>query len=161
MLRSTISRPVYLGIKHPSGLTSRFLLLLDSCVFFFCGALSLTRGRVCRLQLLPPLASAVIHGSEAHWTRDHILLSRIRDFPFRRLLRLAGLRWRYSTQPPHGKINWIHEWTLFYKLGWTDEITLPSTVCILHYDIRCNGNVLTEPLLSNRLFQLVPETCVS
>jgi hypothetical protein len=24
-------------------------------------------------------------------------------FPFRRLLRLAGLRWRYSTPPPHGK----------------------------------------------------------
>jgi hypothetical protein len=23
-------------------------------------------------------------------------------FPFRRLLRLAGLRWRYSTLPPHG-----------------------------------------------------------
>jgi hypothetical protein len=23
-------------------------------------------------------------------------------FPFRRLLRLAGLRWRYSTSPPHG-----------------------------------------------------------
>jgi hypothetical protein len=23
-------------------------------------------------------------------------------FPFRRLLRLAGLRWRYSTAPPHG-----------------------------------------------------------
>jgi hypothetical protein len=23
-------------------------------------------------------------------------------FPFRHLLRLAGLRWRYSTQPPHG-----------------------------------------------------------
>jgi hypothetical protein len=24
-------------------------------------------------------------------------------FPFRRLLRLAGLRWRYSNLPPHGK----------------------------------------------------------
>jgi hypothetical protein len=34
--------------------------------------------------------------------RDHILLSQIRDIPFRRLLRLAGLRWRYSTPPPHG-----------------------------------------------------------
>jgi hypothetical protein len=35
-------------------------------------------------------------------TRDHILLSQIRDFPFRRLLWLTGLRWRYSTPPPHG-----------------------------------------------------------
>jgi hypothetical protein len=34
-------------------------------------------------------------------TRDHILLSQIWDFPFRRLLRLAGSRWRYSILPPH------------------------------------------------------------
>jgi hypothetical protein len=53
-------------------------------------ALSLTRGRLCRLQLLLVLASAVILGSEARGTRHHILLSQIRDFPFRRLLRLAG-----------------------------------------------------------------------
>jgi hypothetical protein len=33
---------------------------------------------------------------------DHILLSQILDFPFRRLLRLAGSRLRYSNPPPHG-----------------------------------------------------------
>jgi hypothetical protein len=49
---------------------------------------SLTRGQVCYLKLLLDLASAVILGG----TRDHILLSQIRDFTFRRLLRLAGLR---------------------------------------------------------------------
>jgi hypothetical protein len=65
------------------------------------GLLSLTRGRVCRLQLLLVLASAVILGSESHGTRDHILLSQIPDFPFRRLLRLAELRWRFSIPPPH------------------------------------------------------------
>jgi hypothetical protein len=43
------------------------------------------------------LASAVILGSESRWTRDHCLLSQIRDFPFCRLLRLTGLRWKYST----------------------------------------------------------------
>jgi hypothetical protein len=48
------------------------------------------------LKLLLVLASAVIFGSESRVIRDHILLSQIRDFPFRRLLRLAGLRWRYS-----------------------------------------------------------------
>jgi hypothetical protein len=52
------------------------------------------------LQMLLALASAVIFGSESRGTSDHILLSQIRDFPFRRLLRLAGLRWRYSTPPP-------------------------------------------------------------
>jgi hypothetical protein len=51
------------------------------------------------------LASAVILGSESLGTRDHILLSQIRDFLFRRLLRLAGLWWRYSTPPPHGDPN--------------------------------------------------------
>jgi hypothetical protein len=39
------------------------------------------RGWVCRLQLLLVLASAVIFGSESRGTRDHILLSQIRDSP--------------------------------------------------------------------------------
>jgi hypothetical protein len=60
---------------------------------------------ICRLQLLLSLASAVILGSESTGTRDHILLSQIRDFPFRCLIRLAGLRWRYSTPPPHGVLS--------------------------------------------------------
>jgi hypothetical protein len=74
------------------------------------------------------LASAVILGSEYRRTHDHILLSQIRDSPnlqgqvpvfispgtgwpgytpgtefhFRRLLRLAGSRWRYPNPPPRG-----------------------------------------------------------
>jgi hypothetical protein len=34
-------------------------------------------------------------------------------FPFRRLLRLAGLRWRYSTPPPH--VYWIGEYEVQRK----------------------------------------------
>jgi hypothetical protein len=60
------------------------------------------RGRFCRLQLLLVLASAVILGSESRGTLDHILLSQIWDSNFLRILRLARLRWRYSTPPPHG-----------------------------------------------------------
>jgi hypothetical protein len=71
----------------------------------WCGRISLTRGQVCRLQLLLALANAVIFGSDYRRTRDHILLSQIRDFLFRRLLRLAGLRWRYSNPPPHGNLD--------------------------------------------------------
>jgi hypothetical protein len=64
--------------------------------------------RMClSLQLLLALASAVIHMCESRGTRDHILLSQIRDFPFRCLLRLAGLRWRYSTLPPYGVLPWL------------------------------------------------------
>jgi hypothetical protein len=72
---------------------------LRSC---FCGAPTLTRGRICVLYMLLALASALFLGSESLGTCDHILLSQIWDFTFRRLLRLAGSRWRYSTPPPHG-----------------------------------------------------------
>jgi hypothetical protein len=90
---------------------------------------SLTRGRVCNLLLLLLLASAVPLESESRGTQDHILLTQFlrlsqpggpgpciyipqeqggpvippgTGFPFRRLLRLAGTRWRYSIPPPHG-----------------------------------------------------------
>jgi hypothetical protein len=51
---------------------------------------SLTKGWIYHLQLLLALASAFILGSESRGTRDHILLSQIRDFPLCHLLRLAG-----------------------------------------------------------------------
>jgi hypothetical protein len=68
-------------------------------VLFFWGAFSDERTGLSFMLLV--LASAVILGSESLGTRDHILLTQIWDFPFRRLLRLAGSRWRYSTPPPH------------------------------------------------------------
>jgi hypothetical protein len=93
---------------------------------------SLTRELVCGLQFLLALPSAVILGSESRGTQEHILLSQVRDssnlddhvppylyppgtgepsyapgtgFPLRRLLRLTGLRLRYSTPPPHGSLR--------------------------------------------------------
>jgi hypothetical protein len=58
----------------------------------------------------------VFLGSESLRTRDHILLSQIWDFPFRRLLRLTGSRWRYSTPPPHGC------WTVADLLMWSARV---------------------------------------
>jgi hypothetical protein len=100
--------------------TSNFIFQLNTCGHSPYVTSSLTRGRVCHLQLLLVLASAVILRSESLGTQDHILLPKIRDspnlegripvfippgtgFPFRLLLRLAGLRWRYSNPPPHGE----------------------------------------------------------
>jgi hypothetical protein len=87
---------VSLGVEPHLGLMTRYLLLFDSYGVVFCGAPSLTRGRVCLLYMLLVLASAVFLGSKSLGTRDHILLSQIWDFPFRRLLRLAGSRWKAS-----------------------------------------------------------------
>jgi hypothetical protein len=95
-------RPVSLGIKHPSGTYDKIFITVGQLRGCWCRAPSQKRGRICRLQLLLAFASAVILGSESLGIRYHILLSQIRDFPFRRLLGLAGLRWRYSTPPPHG-----------------------------------------------------------
>jgi hypothetical protein len=84
---------------------------------------------ICNLLLLLVLTNAVSLGSESRGTQDHILLPQFlrlpqpggpgfriyipqeqgypdippgTGFPFRPLLRLAVLGWRYSIPPPHG-----------------------------------------------------------
>jgi hypothetical protein len=116
-------------LDNPLRLTTSFFFKLNICCYSPYVTTSLMRGWVCRLELQPVLVSALILRSESCKIHDHILLSQIRDspqpevpgpriympqeqggpvippgsgFPFRRLLRLAGLRWWYSTPPPHG-----------------------------------------------------------
>jgi hypothetical protein len=104
MLRPTVSRPVCLGINHPSGAYNQILLLSEICRFVDVGrSLSREEGSVVYNCCWPSRAQFILE-SESHGTRDHILLPQIRDFHFRRLLRLAGLWWRYLTRPPHGML---------------------------------------------------------
>jgi hypothetical protein len=169
-LRPTVTRPVCLGVRHPSGTPDQFFFLLEN----FCKQLrvcyfvapSLTRGRVCNLPLLLVFAITVTLGSESRGTQDHILLSQFlrlpqpggpgpriyipqeqggpvippgTGFPFRRLLRLAGLRWRYSIPPPHGIFRCCLTTQVFNHDQLEDEM---GAVCSTHIQFRAENNVI-------------------
>jgi hypothetical protein len=113
-LRLTVSQSVSLGVEPHLGLMTRYLLLFDRYgLVFLWGALSDKRTGLFFVYAAG-FARAVFLGSESLGTRDHILLSQTWDFPFRRLLRLAGSRWRYSTPPPHG-LKWQYITTLMAR----------------------------------------------
>jgi hypothetical protein len=58
-----------------------FFFQLNTCGYSPYVTSSLTRGWVCRLQLLLALASTVLLRSEGRGTHDHILLPQVRDSP--------------------------------------------------------------------------------
>jgi hypothetical protein len=122
LLLAVYRQSVRLGDKPL--ITTNFVFQLNTCGYSHYVTSSLTRERVYPLQLLLFLASTVIFRSVSrpHFTvsdsrlsqtggpgprlyvaQEHVgpVIPPVTGFPFRRLLRLAGLRWRYSIPPPH------------------------------------------------------------
>jgi hypothetical protein len=118
--------------RAPSGTHDLIFITLWQLRSCFSEAPSLTRGRVCPLYILLALASLVFLGSKSLGPHNHILLSQICDFPFRRLLRLAGLRWRYSNPPPRRVLWRTNRLFSFYTIRAEEKITRPTILLLLH-----------------------------
>jgi hypothetical protein len=72
-------------------------------------------------------------------------------FPFRRLLRLAGLRWRYSNQPPDGYLNYSRFSCTPYKPLYPDRVenTVSNDLLkIVVFSLPSNGRCLQSHLLA-------------
>jgi hypothetical protein len=106
MLRPTVSRPVCLGTKHPSGVYDQiFITCVTVTVLFLWDALSDERSDLSYVYAAGSCQRSLSRVRVPWDLRPYILLSHIWDFPFRRLLRLEGSEWRYSTPPPHGSVS--------------------------------------------------------
>jgi hypothetical protein len=84
------------------GLLPDFLLLSDSCGFVDVGRFLSDERTGLSFTIAAGLRQRSHSRVRVPWDSRPILLSQIPDFLFCRLLRLAGLRWRYSIPPQHG-----------------------------------------------------------
>jgi hypothetical protein len=122
-LRLIVSQSVCLGIDHPCSTCDQILLNVGMLLSEICGLVSV--GRPLWREDASAICSVITQWSESPRTRNHTLLPHLRlpqpgvpgshiyvpqeqgdpailpgtRFPLRHLLRLAGLRWRYSNPP--------------------------------------------------------------
>jgi hypothetical protein len=118
VLHPTVSRPICLAVKHPSGVQDQLLLLSSSLLVCWCGAPSLTRGRVCRLQLLLGLASAVIFTAHE--------LSRPFCFTSFNTMFVMAIILSFSDWAP---LSSCHD-LLNYRCDYCERVVQRRTVCI-------------------------------
>jgi hypothetical protein len=157
--------------RAPSGAHDQIFITVWQLRSCFCGATSLTRGRVCLSLMLLVLASANFLGSESLGARGHILLSQIWDFPFVASFDSQGPGGSIRPRLPHGHLN-FQTCPSFISSGRTElsfqqflyysvfirccEIynKFIETVWFYNKLIRNRGYVSNEPLSKNRLFRL-------
>jgi hypothetical protein len=133
-LRLTVSQSVCLGIEHPCGTCDQILLPVGMFLSEICGLVSV--GRPLWSEDGSAICSVITQWSKSRRTRNHTLLSHLRllqpggsgsriynpqeqggpvippgtGFPLPRLLRLAGLRWRYCNPPPNWRNRSMYIW---------------------------------------------------
>jgi hypothetical protein len=107
-----IANHIVLAISPLRLMTSNFIFQFNTCGYRPYVTSSLTRGWVCRFQLLLVVASVVILRSKYRGTHYYILLSQIRDssnlegqvtvfiFPRDRVARLYPWHWVQLSSPP-------------------------------------------------------------
>jgi hypothetical protein len=135
--------------------TSNFIFQLNTCCYGPYVTPSLPRGRVCRLQLLLVLASAVILRSESRRAHDHITLYQIRISP-----NLEGQVPVFISRRNRVARLYPRQWVPFSSPPTTRRVTVdlviqpqrrPHRKRLFHYCVfsRYRGNVSTELLPSN------------
>jgi hypothetical protein len=97
-IRSTLEKQPFLNLSFPLKILAAFirfsLFWISQQYFFFY------RTRSLALRPTPNLEEQVLVFMSPQW-QGGAVMSPDTGFPFRPLLRLAGLRWRYSNSPEH------------------------------------------------------------
>jgi hypothetical protein len=75
------------------------------------------------------------------------------DFTFRRLLRLAGSRWRYSTPPPHGWHGMSPQLSIYNHLARTEYKTPLPTVTLLLFSYSLQRERVYRSVVYSRIVQ--------